>query len=122
MVLIVSFTPKTAVLFPGGIVTFTCNSSENFWVVNETTSFIDDVEIERINGLSVVDGDNPMLIVTQSANNTLYGCGIFSGSFIVDTGILYVAGMYTYMHKNNHHYATNCAIALNSIRISHLPT
>ena len=86
----VTFTPKAAVLFPSGNVIFTCNDSNSFWVINETANRLDDVEVEMINGLSV---DGAMLIITQSANNTLYGCGIFTGTFFTDTGILYVAGM-----------------------------
>ena len=95
---VVSFTPKTAVLFPGGNVTFTCNHGNNFWIIRNIDRRLDDMEVEAIDGLSLNDdGDDPMLIVTQSDNNTLYGCGVFINSvFITDTGILYVAGMYVY--------------------------
>ena len=106
LILIVSFTPKTAVLFPGGNVTFMCNNSNNFWIVDDVGRRLDDSEVERIDGLSVIDdGDDAMLFITQSDNNTLYGCGIFLDTFILDTGILYVAGTYvciysTYMHMS----------------------
>ena len=70
-----------------------CTGIQTFWVVNETGNRLDHTEFQNINGLDV---NGSMLIVTQSANNTLYGCGVFNGSFFFDTGILYVAGKYVY--------------------------
>ena len=89
----VSFRPKTAILFPGGNVIFTCNqTSFRFWIINETVNRITDDELLNITGVS---SNGTMLIITQSVNNTLYGCAIaqFQGGFITDTGIVYVASM-----------------------------
>ena len=48
--------------------------------------------------LNMTDGitsTGQMLVITKSANNTLYGCGfVFNGAFVADTGIVYVASMY----------------------------
>ena len=103
-VFIVSFTPKTAVLFPNDNVTFICNET-NFrvWIINETDNFIPNDQLVNIAGVSSDNGT--MLIITQSLNNTLYGCAILQsdGGFIIDTGILYLASMYcihVYMHIN----------------------
>ena len=88
----VSFTPKTAVLFPNDSVTFTCNeTSFRFWIINETSNILQNSDLQNIDGVSSDNGT--MLFVTQSINNTLYGCAIAQGdgTFITDTGILYVA-------------------------------
>ncbi|XP_065912387.1 receptor-type tyrosine-protein phosphatase S-like isoform X2 [Dysidea avara] len=87
--IIVSFTPETAVLYPGGNVTFTCNITiGRFWLVNDTTT--------RKSSTELPDGvlaDGNMFIVTESANNTLYGCGVIvDPDVFIDTGIVYLAG------------------------------
>ena len=88
----VSFTPETAILFPGDNVTFTCNDTNKLWLINDTATRKDDLELQQIDGISSGGPGFTMLIITQSANNTLYGCGIISGGrFVTDTGIVYVA-------------------------------
>ncbi|XP_065912339.1 uncharacterized protein [Dysidea avara] len=86
--IIVSFTPETAVLFPGGNVTFSCNITiGRFWIINDTTTFKSSGELP-----DGVMADGNMLIVTESANNTLYGCGLFvDPNPVIDTGIVYLA-------------------------------
>ena len=94
----VSFRPKTAILFPGGNVIFTCNqTSFRFWIINETDNIVPNHDLLNING---VTSNGTMLIITQSVNNTLYGCAIAlpGGDFITDTGIVYVASMYLCMY------------------------
>ena len=90
----VSFTPKTAVLFPNDSVTFICNET-NFrvWIINETNNRVTNDELVNVTGVS--SDNETMLIITQSLNNTLYGCAMLQsdGGFIEDTGILYVASM-----------------------------
>ena len=88
--IIVSFTPETAVLFPGGNVTFSCNITiGRFWIINDTTTFKSSGELP-----DGVMADGNMLIVTESANNTLYGCGLFvDPNPVIDTGIVYLAGI-----------------------------
>ena len=94
----VSFTPKTAVLFPGSNVTFMCNDSNKLWIINSTIRKGDD-EIALINGITSTGPMNTTLIITESANNTLYGCGvILGGRFVSDSGVVYVAS--TYVHNN----------------------
>ena len=90
---VVSFTPKTAVLFPGDNVTFTCNdTSRVVWLINDTYTRVAANELLSIDGVS---SNGAMLIITQSAINTLYGCAILqNGEFISDTGIVYVASTY----------------------------
>ena len=93
-VFIVSFTPKTAVLFPNDSVTFICNETNfRLWIINETNNRVANDKLVNIAGVSSDNGK--MLIITQSLNNTPYGCGILQsdGAFITDTGILYVASM-----------------------------
>ena len=94
-IFIVSFTPKTAVLFPGGTVTFMCNVVNKFWLINDTTIRLTDNELRSINGVTSTGPQLLTLVITQSANNTLYGCGVpMSGRFVTDTGVVYVAGMH----------------------------
>ena len=93
----VLFTPDTAVLFPGGNVTFTCNETDlnRLWIINDTVNRRTDDELLNIDGVSSNGLGSTMLIITQSANNTLYGCAILqNGEFISDTGIVYVASTY----------------------------
>ena len=93
----VLFRPETAVLFPGGNVTFTCNETDlnRLWIINETVNRRTDAELLNIEGVSSNGLGSTMLIITQSANNTLYGCALFKNStFIEDTGIVYVASTY----------------------------
>ena len=71
-----------------------CTGIQTFWIVNDTRNRLDYTEFQNITGLDAANGS--ILIVTQSANNTLYGCSVFNGSFFFDTGILYVAGKYVY--------------------------
>lgn len=89
LVVVVSFTPETGVLFPGGNVTFTCNITlGRIWIVGDILTRKTDNELP--DGL-MADGN--MLIITESANNTLYGCGVSSGqNFFNDTGRVYLAG------------------------------
>ena len=69
--------------------TFTCNDTNRVWVINDITNRKGDNELPA--GVMAV---GRMLIVTDSANDTLYGCAIiFGGDFVTDTGILYLAGM-----------------------------
>ena len=97
----VSFTPKTAVLFPGGNVTFTCNDTNKLWLINDTATRKDDLELQQIDGISSGGPGFTMLIITQSANNTFYGCGIVSGGqFVTDTGIVYVASTNVHMYRD----------------------
>ena len=50
-------------------------------------------------------GDGNMLIVTESANNTLYGCGIVvDPDFISDTGVVYLAGTTTLLKNCKYMY------------------
>ena len=94
MLFLVAFIPKLAVLFPGEDVTFTCNITVGrLWLINDTTTRKLSNELPA--GLST---SGTMLIVTNSANDTLYGCGFVliapNGTevFLHSTGILYVAG------------------------------
>ena len=96
----VFFTPETAVLFPGGNVTFTCNETDlnRLWIINDTVNRRTDDELQTIDGVSSNGLGSTMLIITQSANNTLYGCVLLqNGTFISDTGIVYVASTYVCM-------------------------
>ncbi|XP_065897929.1 adhesion G protein-coupled receptor L3-like isoform X2 [Dysidea avara] len=88
--IIVSFTPETAVLFPGGNVTFSCNITiGRFWIINVTTTRVASGELP--DGL-MADGN--MLIITESANDTLYGCGVIvDPNVFIDTGIVYLAAV-----------------------------
>ena len=82
-------------MFPGGNVTFTCNDTNRLWVINDTATRVTDNEILNIDGVSSNGPGTAILIISQSANNTLYGCGIvLLGDFVSDTGIVYVASMY----------------------------
>ncbi|XP_065897957.1 uncharacterized protein [Dysidea avara] len=76
------------VLYPGGNVTFTCNITiGRVWLVNDTATRKSSGELP--DGL-MADGE--MLIVTESANDTLYGCGVvIDPNPIIDTGIVYLA-------------------------------
>ena len=69
--------------------TFTCNITiGRFWIVNDTATRKSSGELP--DGL-MADGN--MLIVTESANNTLYGCGVIvDPDVVIDTGIVYLAG------------------------------
>ena len=96
---VVSFTPKSGVLYSGGNVTFFCNLMPfgRFWLINDTATRRANSELP--DGL-MADGN--MLIVTKSANDTLYGCGVVSGaSFVSDTGIVYLAGTCDYAYAKN---------------------
>ena len=80
-------------MFPGGNVTFTCNDTNRLWLINDTATRRTDNELP--DGVSSNGPGSTMLIITQSANNTLYGCGVvLLGDFVIDTGIVYVASMY----------------------------
>ena len=93
---VVSFTPKTVVLFPGGNVTFTCNDTSRVWIIGDIGTRRSDSELLLIDGVS---SNGSMLIITQSVNNTLYGCTIVQdGEFITVTGIVYVASVYVCMY------------------------
>ena len=95
----VSFTPKTAILFPGGNVTFVCNDITKLWIINDTDTRLADDELPAIDGITSTGPQLLTLVITQSANNTLYGCGVVTfGGFIIDTGVVYVASMYRDMH------------------------
>ena len=94
MIFIVSFTPKTAILFPNGNVTFMCNDANKFWVINDTNTRITDNELAAIDGVTSTGPQLLTLVITQSANNSLYGCGVITmGDFVSDTGVVYVASM-----------------------------
>lgn len=68
--------------------TFTCNDSNRAWVIDSPTNRKGDDELPV-----GVMSDGNILIVTESANDTLYGCAILSGGeFVSSTGILYLAG------------------------------
>ena len=85
-------------MFPNDSVTFICNeTSFRVWIINETDNLILNSELPNIDGVS---SNGTKLIITQSLNNTLYGCAIVQsdGGFITDTGILYVASTYVCMH------------------------
>ena len=89
--IIASFTPEAAVLFPGENVIFTCNLTiGRLWIVG-------DIGTRKANN-ELPDGlmaHGNMLVITQSANDTLYGCGVTAGdNFIFDTGMVYLAGTY----------------------------
>lgn len=76
--------------------TFTCNESNRAWIIGSPTIRRGDDELP--DGLMA---DGRMLIVSESANNTLYGCAIVSrGEFIIDTGILYLAGKFNAQHQH----------------------
>jgi len=72
-------------------VNFTCNMTiGRFWIIGNTTNRRTTSELP--DGLMT---DGMMLIVTESANDTLYGCGVFNdGDVFFDTGFVYLAGMY----------------------------
>lgn len=90
----VSFTPKTAILFPGGNVTFVCNDPQKFWIINDTDTRRTDNELAAIDGVTSTGPQRLTLVITQSANNTLYGCGVvLLGDFISATGVVYMASM-----------------------------
>ena len=86
-------------MFPNDNVTFICNET-NFrvWIINETNNRLVNDELVNIAGVSSDNGT--MLIITQSLNNTLYGCAMLQsdGGFISDTGILYLASTYVCMY------------------------
>ena len=70
--------------------TFSCNITiGRFWIINVTTTRVASGELP--DGL-MADGN--MLIITESANDTLYGCGVIvDPNVFIDTGIVYLAGI-----------------------------
>ena len=91
----VSFIPKTAVLFPGHNVTFMCNVTNKFWLINDTLTRVTDNELADIDGITSTGPQLLTLVIARSANDTLYGCGMqMMGRFVADTGVVYVASTY----------------------------
>jgi len=82
-------------------VTFTCNITiGRLWLIGDITTRKTSAELP--DGLM---GDGNMLIVTESANNTLYGCGIVvDPDFISDTGVVYLAGTTTLLKNCKYMY------------------
>ena len=75
-----------------------CNDINKLWLINDTEIRISDKELANIDRITSTGPQLLTLVITRSANDTLYGCGIvFMGSFVVDTGVVYVAS--TYIHS-----------------------
>ena len=78
-----------------------CNEPNKYWLINDTTNRIADNELADIDGVTSTGPQLLTLVITRSANDTLYGCGVqMMGRFSLDTGVVYVAS--TYVHTCIH--------------------
>ena len=80
-----------------------CNDTNKLWLISDIETRKADDELANINGITSTGPQLLTLVITQSANDTLYGCGIIMmGDFVTDTGVVYVASTYactsTYMY------------------------
>ena len=73
-----------------------CNNSNKIWVINDTYTRITDGELTNIDRITSTGPQLQTLVITQSANDTLYGCGIIMmGRFVTDSGVVYVASTHS---------------------------
>ena len=86
-----TFTPRSAILFPGQKVVFMCNTTATafVWIINNNYFFSNQLQPE--NGVYAI---NNSLLVNMSMNATLYGCGSVDGNDVTSSekSILLVAG------------------------------
>ena len=73
-----------------------CNDPNKFWIINDTATRLTDEELRSIYGITSAGPQLLTLVITQSANDTLYGCGVLMmGRFVSDTGVVYVASTHS---------------------------
>ena len=86
-----TFTPPSAILFPGQEVVFICNTTATafVWIINNNYLFRNQLQPE--DGVYAV---GKSLFVNMSMNATLYGCGSIDGGEVTSSekSILFVAG------------------------------
>ena len=86
-----TFTPSSAILFPGQQVIFMCNTTATafVWTINNDNFFSNQLRPE--NGVFAID---KTLFINMSMNATLYGCGSVIGNIVTSSekSIVFVAG------------------------------
>ena len=96
-----TFTPSSAILFPGQEVVFMCNTTAAafVWIIDTMHFFGNQLQPE--DGVYAI---NTTLFINESMNGTLYGCGSVIGGEVTSSekSIVFVAGqlieLFLHMH------------------------